>query len=252
MKLNDYKLQIANLGLWQFFLYKLLGPRRRIWSKQPVSLYSRQAKFPLKCRPNTSDIEVFHQIFAIREYRCLDEVRNANLILDCGANVGYSSAYFLSRYPNAYVIAIEPDPDNFAILKHNLAPYKGRCRAVLSAVWSRPTRLVVSRQFGSKKESSRSVREGRVSEEPALMGTDIETLLLDSGYARISILKVDIEGAEAAVFSSNYQHWIKKVDNLVIELHDEQCSSIFLEAISAENFVVSHCDELTVCKRAAG
>ena len=84
------------------------------------------------------------------------------------------------------------------------------------------------------------------------MGTDIETLLLDSGYARISILKVDIEGAEAAVFSSNYQHWIKKVDNLVIELHDEQCSSIFLEAISAENFVVSHCDELTVCKRAAG
>ena len=99
--------------------------------------------------------------------------------------------YFLSRFPNAYVIAIEPDPDNFAILKHNLAPYKGRCHAVLSAVWSRPTRLVVSRQSGNRKESSRSVREGRVSEEPALMGTDIGTLLLDSGYARISILKVD-------------------------------------------------------------
>jgi len=48
MKLNDYKIQIVNLGLLQFFLYKLLGPRRRLWSKQPVSLYSRHAKFPLK------------------------------------------------------------------------------------------------------------------------------------------------------------------------------------------------------------
>jgi FkbM family methyltransferase len=252
-KLEEYKTQIVNLGLVQFILYKLLALRRRFWRlERPVSLYSKYAKFPLLCRPNTSDPVVFSEVFAIREYRSLDEIRGANFILDCGANVGYSAAYFLSRFPNAYLIAIEPDPGNFAVLQGNLAPYKGRHRALQSAVWSQPAGLVLSQEFRDGREWSRTVREVSAGEEPALMATDIGTLLNGSGYDRISILKVDIEGAEAVVFSSNFEHWIKKVDNLVIELHDEKCSSIFLKAISEENFVISRFGDLTVCKRVSG
>ena len=79
---------------------------------KPYLLRSRYAEFPLKCRPKTTDIRVFRQIYVSREYRCLDEVRDAGLIIDCGANVGYSSAYFLTRFPKSYLIAIEPDPGN--------------------------------------------------------------------------------------------------------------------------------------------
>jgi FkbM family methyltransferase len=249
LELNEYKTFTANLGIAQSVLYKLQRLRSHfLKANHLVTFFSKYAKFPLKCRPNTSDASIFRQIYLQREYRCLDDIQNANLIVDCGANVGYSSAYFLSRFPSSYVIAIEPDPDNFALLKTNLAPYNGRYRAVNSAVWSQPMGLVLSNRDGG--ESGRSVRPALKGEEATIIATDVGTLLQESGCDRISILKIDIEGAEAFVFSSNYESWIKRVDNLVIELHDHNCVAIFRSAISNENFLVSNCDELTVCRRA--
>jgi hypothetical protein len=84
-----------------------------------------------------------------------------------------------------------------------------------------------------------------------MQAIDIGGLLRDSGYARISVLKIDIEGGEAAVFSANYQVWLHKVDNLMIELHGPECEAIFLRAIGGLDFELSRCDELTVCKRRA-
>jgi FkbM family methyltransferase len=186
------------------------------------------------------------------EYQPLDDVPDVQLIVDCGANVGYSSAFFLTQFPKAHVIAIEPDPDNFSLLEKNLAPYKGGFRAIQSAIWSKPTRLALSeeRMFPGC-EWARTVREAKEGESQTIMATDIGTLLKESGFDRISILKIDIEGAEAIVFSSNYQEWLPKVDNLAIELHDEECSSIFFKAIADQNFEVSKSKELVLCKRKA-
>lgn len=50
-------------------------------------LRSKYAKFPIECRANTSDIAVFSQVFIELEYSCLRHVRNAELIIDCGANI---------------------------------------------------------------------------------------------------------------------------------------------------------------------
>jgi FkbM family methyltransferase len=212
-------------------------------------LYSKHARHPLRCRPGTSDLNVFYQIFVFREYRCLDDITSADLIVDCGANVGYSSAYFLTRFPRAKVISIEPDPGNFALLQANTAPYGNRCQAICSAVWSHPTQLVLATDYGDGREWARQVRIGGPGEVPTVSATDIGTLLAESGFDRISILKVDIEGAEAAVFGANYEQWITQVDNIVIELHDDRCRSAFMNAISTQGNVLSRCDELVVCRR---
>jgi len=58
----------------------------------------------------------------------INNLSNADLIIDAGANVGYSSVYFLSNFPNCRVIAIEPDGDNFASLQKNLAPMASELR----------------------------------------------------------------------------------------------------------------------------
>jgi hypothetical protein len=42
---------------------------------------------------------------------------------------------------------------------------------------------------------------------------------------------------------------LPKVDNLVIELHSDECEAIFAKAIHAEDFAQSRCEELHVCKR---
>ena len=98
-------------------------------------------------------------------------------------------------------------------------------------------------------EWARTVREAKEGESQTIMATDVGTLLKESEFDRISILMIDIEGAEAIVFSSNYQEWLPKVDNLAIELHDEECSSTFFKAIAGQNFEVSKSKELVLCKR---
>jgi FkbM family methyltransferase len=248
-RLQNYYWLIKSLGFLGFLFYKLqLLSVQLLRIQHPVPLISKRAKFPLLFRPNSSDHAVFFQVFVNQGYRCLDKVHNPELIIDCGANVGYTSAYLLSRFPTARVIAVEPDPENFAMLEMNLARYTGRYRTIRSAVWSHATRLVLAgTEPGS--EWSRSVKEASTTESSRFVATDINTLLEESGFPRISILKIDIEGAEIDVFASNYQKWIPKVDNLVIELHGEECAAVFEKAIAEEKFVRSRCGELMVCTR---
>ena len=110
---------------------------------QRFSLTSPYAMHPVWCRPDTSDITVFYQIFGHREYRCLDHVQDPKLIIDCGANVGYSAAYFLSRFPGVKLIAIEPDRSNFETLRDNLRPYEN-WEAIKAEVWVKSTNLSAS------------------------------------------------------------------------------------------------------------
>jgi hypothetical protein len=64
-------------------------------------------------------------------------------IVDGGANVGYSSLYFARLYPSAQIIAVEPDEENAAVFKLNLARYQDRVELLKSAVCSRPARLAI-------------------------------------------------------------------------------------------------------------
>lgn len=240
-----------NLGPAPAVRYLLTRARTRAFTPRAIfPLYSQRVQHPLYCRPRSSDGDVFIQIFVEREYRCLDEVRDAKLIIDCGANVGFASAYFLSAYPRADLIAVEPDPSNFTMLQLNLAPFGSRVRTVNSGVWSSSVGLKISEAaFGDGREWSRTVRPVKDGEKPSMMAVDVGSLLRDSGHERISILKIDVEGAERQVFADNYEAWLDKVDNLVIELHGPDCEEIFHKAVAPQGFAVSTCDELTVCRR---
>lgn len=177
-------------------------------------------------------------------------MKEAGLIIDCGANVGFASAYLLSRFSRATVISIEPDSQNFAALQKNLASYGTRVTPIQSAIWSHSCGLVMSEAvFGDGREWSRTVRPARSDETPHMVATDIQSLLDRSSYTRISLLKVDIEGAELEVFGSGECEWLDLVDNLVIELHGSECERVFHRAIEGRGFITSRCDELTLCTR---
>jgi FkbM family methyltransferase len=160
----------------------------------------------------------------------------------------------LSRFPAGHLLSIEPDPGNFEVLRANLAPYGDAARLLRSAVWSHPTGLVLSRDpYRDGMEWTRQVRECRPGELPDLVAVDIGSVLRQFPGERISILKMDIEGAERVVFGSNYETWIDLVDNIVIELHDDSvfgdCTATFATAIAGRGFSVARHGELTVCRR---
>lgn len=241
----------CNLGFFsaiRYWFYKL-RERAGVLS-HPYRLTSKNSKHPLICRPGTSDIKVFIQIYDECEYRLLDTTKDVQLVIDCGANVGYSSAYFLTRFPEAKVIAIEPDPSNFSILRKNVESYGSRCETLHTAVWSHETDLVISdTSLELGMEWSWEVRQALPGEKAIMRSVSIAELLKKSGFDRISILKVDIEGAEVEVFSRGLQSWISKVDNLAIELHSNLAKEIFMKAISTEKFEILECGELLVCRR---
>ena len=240
---------IQRLGLWESIRYRQCHAR----SGQPelmgvtFTLRPRGYPYPLLLRYGTSDLGVFRQIFVEHEYTPIRVSRDIRLIVDCGANVGFASAYFLHRFPKAHVLAVEPDPANFAMLERNLRPFGDRCRLINAGIWSHQTGLVVC-HFGVGKEWSTQVRECLPGETPDVQATDIPTLLTLSKTERIDLLKVDIEGSEVVLFGAGSRRWLGIVGNIVSELHGPECENIFFQALADFRYDVSTSGELTICR----
>lgn len=227
-------------------LLETLGLTRGLYQMKPS-----HADFPVWGRARTSDLDVFSQIFLHREYRCLDTLTNIETVIDCGANVGYSSAYFLSRFPNSTVIAVEPDSENFQALQQNLKPYGSRVHAIQSGVWSETVGLVMNEvESGDGREWARQVRPAREGEVSVMDAVDIQSLIDLTGKDRVSILKIDIEGAEFEVFSSPaWRDWMDRVDSVVVEVHSEDAYQVTMAALDESGFETAWCDELIVAQR---
>lgn len=239
------------LGVPRAVLYWTQWLRSKLIRDQRLlTVTTKETAFPLSYRANTSDRGVFRQIFLAREYSCVDDLTNVGLVVDCGANVGFSAAYFLNKFPTCEVLAIEPDPDSFRVLARNLQPYEGRWTALNSAVWSHPTGLKLVDTYRDGEAWGRQTRETSPGEPPDVFAIDIGSLLRDSHYDRISLLKVDIEGAESVVFSD--APWIQDVDNIVIEFHLDtgrgDCGAVFYKAIAGRRYKVSQRGERTICR----
>jgi FkbM family methyltransferase len=197
----------------------------------------------------SSDLPVFEEIFVDEVYSSLTDRGKALLVLDLGANVGFASAYFLSCFPNARVVAVEPDDRNAQACRSNLAPYGDRVLVLNGAVWSSTTRLCLARGvFGDGREWATQVREASGTESPEVQAWDIETLLGIAGGQMVDLIKIDIERGELAVFGNGPKAWLSRVRNLCIELHGEDCEVAFFEALADFDYTLERRGTLTICR----
>ncbi len=243
-RLAWYQEALENLG---FLSLVRLQINKKLGSHSS-RLTSKYLCHPVYARHGTSDFLVFNQIFVGREYRCLDHIEPPRLIVDCGANVGYTSAYFLSKFPTSTVIAVEPDSGNFDLLLRNLSGYGDRFMAIKGAVWPFDELLQFqSSTLGEGSEWGRAVQRpvGEHSSEK-INTVSIPKLIELSGQERISVLKIDIEGAERELFSAGVDEWLDRIDNIVIELHGDECAKLFFDAMRNTQMTMSTCGELTV------
>ena len=133
------------------------------------------------------------------------------VIVDAGANVGAASAWFANQYPDAAIVAIEPDPGNAAMIRTNLGDL-GQVTILEAAIGATP---------------------GFVSTVPAETAWAIQTERASAGIpvvtvkqavdrverGRLFIAKIDIEGFEEDLFASETD-WIDEAELVIVEPHD--------------------------------
>ncbi len=186
-------------------------------------------RHPINLRRNTSDLPTFLQVFVDREYKI--NFQKPKVVLDCGANIGLFAIHIKNEFPDAQVICVEPDPENFNQLQKNLSVYEN-VHYENSGIWNKDTKLKVYDKYNFGKW-------GIIVEEDLVNGNipavSIKTLMEKYSIEYIDILKIDIETSEKQLFTDNYSDWLPKVKTIVIEFHDwlvEGCSKPFFEAIN--------------------
>jgi len=223
-----------------------LGPRNGLTlaalegitrESREVSVSHRSLRHPVLLRTRSSDFEAFVQVISDQEYD-VAEMPTPETIVDAGANVGLASRFFAQKFPDAKILALEPEESNFSQLCRNMADYPNVV-CIKKALWTTTGTLKLF-DPGMGKWSVRVDGDAKPGDAPlpevgSAQCVTISDLMSEYGLTRIDLLKVDIEGAEKELFAASSE-WIDKVDAIAIELHDRfkrGCSQAFYNATAS-------------------
>ncbi|MFT3787529.1 MAG: FkbM family methyltransferase [Tepidisphaeraceae bacterium] len=145
-------------------------------------------------------------------------------IVDCGANIGASVLFFALRHPRATILAYEPNPHAFAMLRKNVEAngLQNRVKLVNAALSDAPGSAELF--FGDDQASlAGSLNAGRGGDRSAtveLIRLSDEVRAKLSGRS-IDLVKIDVEGAEHAVVRDmEASGLIGQVGKYAIEYHN--------------------------------
>lgn len=219
------------------------------FDRMTVALRETDRGFRLSCPDGVAKISLI-ETFERREFDISSEpirariaVRMAEqiaagkrpLIIDAGANVGVTATYFALMYPEALVIAVEAQADNFERLQANTKalPNVEPRLAALHGVAGSTLRIV--RPDGLGADAFRTVAgEGAPGE---VATCSVRSLVEERPDCFPFMLKVDIEGHEKDIFAVDAE-LMDRFEAIFFEPHDwmlpgEGTSQSFLEFAAA-------------------
>lgn len=167
--------------------------------------------------------QVYREVFIERTYARFAPA-HASLILDVGANIGIAMLWYLRHYPEAQIVCFEPNPLTYELLDVNVRAND------LDSVSTH--RLALAAEEGTKRfyfDASAPAGELTYSVSQTFRSSagdrpDIESEVLPVAALKpyltdpVDILKIDIEGSEAAVLSACVKE-LERVRVLQLEYH---------------------------------
>lgn len=178
---------------------------------------------PLYVRPRSSDIDMIWCTYAANWHLPPEDVWNPEpLIVELGTNIGAALAGLAARYPLATLLGVEPDPQNAALARRNVAAFRDRCTIVEAAIWDHDTELVIER---SRREWGLVVRPrepGDPDHWPSVRARSVGSVLDAFEPGReIDYMFMDIEGAELRVLEADDVGWAERVRSIRVESEQE-------------------------------
>jgi FkbM family methyltransferase len=136
-------------------------------------------------------------------------------IIDCGAHIGMSILFFKLNYPNARIIAFEPDDSNYLITKKNIGSWKfSDIELIKKAVWTNNEQILFQHM---NDMGSNIVQEEATNSTENITRIDC-VRLKDLLQTEADFLKLDIEGAEYEVIK-DCRDVLHNAKNIFIEYH---------------------------------
>ncbi len=144
-------------------------------------------------------------------------------IIDIGAHIGISVLYFKQLYPNSHILAFEPNPISFEILKQNIETNGlDNITLINSAVYSQNgiSTLYIDDSEQNWHSNSSLLKNSWTGSEKT-KPIQIQSTRLDSYVKNIStidMLKIDTEGSEENILKS-HKDILSRVENISVEYH---------------------------------
>ena len=168
----------------------------------PIERASSLTLYSLKCRAECHDDQVAIKSIASHPLADLRMSHPPDLILDCNAGIGVLSAYLLTLFPAAEVLALEPDSEKFSLLCENLAPYSRRAQSVMGSL------ALGDDQYAQNSESNCN-------------SLSYEALLQIGGKSHICMLKINANTLRTAIESQANLSWLSKMRAVLVEIQSD-------------------------------
>ena len=205
----------SNFGFWGAIKLFIVYRSRSL--QEPTSIYIRKLRRTFYFR-GAADRGVMSHFYK-EGYRIKDDQSSAKIrfIVDAGANIGDETLRFRFFYPDARIIAIEAEANNYRLLQKNVQG-DSNCFPLNRGLWSRVCRLKVIP--GTVNENFRVIEVDETAKDHDILATSVAQIMREYSAPEIDILKLDIEGAERQVFNAATNSWLTKVKVFIFECPD--------------------------------
>jgi FkbM family methyltransferase len=165
---------------------------------------------------------------------------DVRFVIDLGAHIGSFTVWAVTNY-HCRALAVEPNPETFALLGRNVDRFGGDVRCVQAAV----ARASGTRSLTLGEDSAGNA----LASEPATTPTrSVEVVAITlreaiemAGFPSIDILKMDIEGAEHEILTNLHPGLLDGVRSVLVECHrvPGRSSEAIVQALAREGFSIS-------------
>jgi FkbM family methyltransferase len=133
-------------------------------------------------------------------------LRNAKVVLDAGANIGWYTLLSASRMANGgRVISFEPEETNFAYLSKSVSANGfTNVKLMQTALSDEVGRTSLHLSPDPKNPGMHSIAFNFATGTISVPTTTLERTAIDEGIEKIDVLKIDVEGAEPQVLRGGH------------------------------------------------
>jgi len=151
------------------------------------------------------------------------DIKNNDIVVDIGANVGIFSTYAVKQAKNVKVYSFEPSPATFKYLKSNIETNKlsSSIKIFNKAVADKNgvLKLYLNEEIPVANSLYQNIAKSKNGKDEEVVSVTLKKIFKDNKLNKINFLKLDCEGAEYGILMKSPVELLNKIEKISMEVH---------------------------------